>query len=171
MCARATRLLLLALLGAAVVLVVTDRLLTGAQSLTPPDERVFGTWHLNVAKSKFIPGPPYRTQTRIYERHDQGVRATIKTTYSDGHSADVEYTAEYDSLEYPVTGSPEYDSIKLRKVDNFTSEAVLGHAGRVFATARRIISEDGKTMTITYQTVPSTGSQINNVMVYDKQQP
>jgi hypothetical protein len=169
--ARSTRLLVPALLGAAVALLATDRSLADAQSLTPPDQRVFGTWHLNAAKSKFNPGPPYRSQTRIYEPHDSGVKATIKTTYSDGHSVDVEYTAEYDSLEYPVTGAPEYDSIKLHRVDSFTSEAVLGHAGKVFATARRIISEDGKTMTIIYQVDPSSRSPINNVMVYDKQQP
>jgi hypothetical protein len=169
MCARPTRLLLPALLGAALALVATDRLLAGAQTPTPPDERVFGTWRLNSAKSKFTPGPAYRTQTRVYERRDKGIKATIKTTYSDGHSTDIEYAAEYDSVEYPVTGSPEYDSIRLRKVDNFTSEAVLGHAGKVFATARRVISEDGKTLTIMYQTDPSTGSRINNVMVYDKQ--
>src|SRR5262249_11782641 len=150
---------------AAVALLATGRLLASAQSSTPPDERVFGTWHLNAAKSKFSPGPPYKSQTRIYERNDKGVRATIKTTYSDGHSTDVEYTAEYDSLEYPITGSPDYDSIKLHKVDSITSEAVLGHAGKVFATARRIMSEDGQTMTIIFQAEPSSRSPTNNVMV------
>jgi hypothetical protein len=169
MCARSTRLLLPALLGAAVAVYATDRILQGRQA-SPPDERVFGTWQLNVAKSSFRPGPPYRSQTRTYERHGNGLKSRIKTTYADGHSTDVEYAADYDSVEYPVTGSPDYDSIKLTKVDASTSEAVLGHAGKVFATARRILSDDGTTMTIVYQTSPSAGTQVNNLMVYDKRQ-
>jgi hypothetical protein len=168
MCARSTRLLLPALVGAAVALSATDRLLADAQASAPPDERVFGTWQLNAAKSTFSPGPPYRNQTRVYERHEKGVKATIKTTHSDGHSTDVEYIADYDSLEYPVTGSPDYDSIKLKRVDPYTAEAVLGHAGKVFATARRTISEDGKTMTIVFQVDLFAGSRVNNVMVYDR---
>jgi len=142
--------------------------LTQLQPSTPPDERVFGTWQLNIAKSKFAPGPPYRNQIRVYERHENGVKATIKTTYSDGHMTDVEYTADYDSPEYPVTGSPDYDSIRLKRVDTQTSEAVLGHAGKQFATARRTISEDGKTMTIVFN-VDFGGSQVHNMMVYDRQ--
>ena len=142
--------------------------LTHLQPSTPPDERVFGTWQLNIAKSRFAPGPPYKNQIRVYERHENGVKATIRTTYSDGHTTDVEYTADYDSLEYPVTGSSDYDSIKLKRVDTQTSEAVLGHAGKQFATARRTISEDGKTMTIVFN-VDFGGSQVRNVMVYDRQ--
>jgi hypothetical protein len=168
MCARSTRLLLPALMGAAVALLATDRLLADAQPPAPPDERVFGTWDLNAARSTFSPGPPYRSQIRVYERHEKGVRATIKTTYSDGRSTDVEYIADYDSLEYPVRGSPDYDSIKLKRVDRYTAEAVLGHAGKVFATARRTISEDGRTMTIVLQVDLLAGSRVNNVMVYDK---
>jgi len=45
---------------------------------------------------------------------------------------------------------------------------VLGHAGKQFATARRTISEDGKMMTIVFN-VDFGGSQVRNVMVYDRQ--
>jgi hypothetical protein len=168
MSARSTRLLLPVLMGAALALAATDRVPATAQPAAPPDERVFGTWQLNVSRSKFSPGPPYRNQIRVYERHEKGVKATIKTTYPDGHSADVEYIADYDSLEYPVTGSPDYDSIKLKRVDANTAEAVLGHAGKEFATARRTISDDGQTMTIVFQVDLFAGSRVNNVMVYDR---
>src|SRR5262249_28824921 len=166
--ARSTRLLLPAVLSAAVAVSAADRVQEQRQPETPPDQRVFGTWQLNAAKSTFRPGPPYRSQIRTYERQADGMKTRIKTTYADGHVTDVEFTAAYDSLEYPVTGSPEYDSIKLKKVDASTSEAVLGHAGKVFATARRILSEDGMRMTIVYQTNPSEGTTVNNVMVYEK---
>jgi hypothetical protein len=168
MCARSTRLLVPVLLGATVVW-AADRGLLARQSAAPTDSRVIGTWLLNVAKSKFIPGPPYRGETRTYEPTEQGIKATIKRTFADGRTATIEYVANYDSLEYPVTGSPDYDAIRLTKVDALTYEAVLGHAGSVFAVTRRVISADGKTMTITLQAPDIQGSRVNNVMVYDKQ--
>jgi hypothetical protein len=166
--ARPSRLLCPVLVGAALALSTTDRLLADGQSPSPPDERVFGTWQLNAAKSTFSPGPPYRNQIRVYERDEKGVKATITTTYGDGRSSRVEYVAGYDSLEYPVTGSPDYDSISLKRVDAFTAEAELRHAGKVFATARRTISEDGKSMTIVFQVDLVAGSRVNNLMVYDR---
>jgi hypothetical protein len=167
MCPRSTRLLLPILVGSALA-VSTGQMAADGQPSAPPDERVLGTWRLNVAKSTFSPGPPYRSQIRAYEPHDKAVKATITTTYADGHSSQIEYTADYDSLEYPVTGSPDYDSIRLKRVDAFTAEAELGHAGKTFATARRTISADGKTMTIVVQMEVSAGSPVRNVMVYDK---
>ena len=165
--ARLSRSLLAALVSAALALSAARPLADG-QPTSPPDERVFGTWQLNAAKSTFSPGPPYRNQIRVYERNEKGVKATITTTYGDGHSARVEYVADYDSLEYPVTGSPDYDSISLKRVDAFTAEAVLKHAGKEFATARRTISEDGKSMTIVFQVNLIAGSRVNNMMVYEK---
>ena len=167
--ARSPRLLIPALLGAAVVLAAAGGPRLAGQAPASPDERVFGTWRLNVAKSKFTPGPPYKDQIRTYERHQDGVKATLKTTYADGHTANIEYVANYDSLEYPVTGSPDYESIRLKKIDASTSEAVLGHGGNVFATARRVISDDGKMLTITFQASESLGRPFRNVMVYERQ--
>jgi histidinol dehydrogenase len=139
------------------------------QSPTGTDPRVLGTWRLNVAKSKFRPGPPYREEIRIYEAHEQGVRSIIKRVLANGRQATIEYTANYDSVEYPVTGSSEYNAIRLKKVDDVTFEGVLSHADRVFAVTRRVISEDGRTMTITFQASEFQGTRVDNVMVYDKQ--
>jgi hypothetical protein len=141
-----------------------------AQSQTPTDPRVLGTWTLIVGKSKFSPGPTPTTQIRTYGAHDNGYKATIKTTYAGRQPTFVEYVANYDSLEYPVTGAQEYDTIRLQKIDASTSEATLGHAGRVIATARRVISEDGQTMTITFHADDIQGSRVDNVMVFARQQ-
>lgn len=166
MLARPSRLLVAALLG---LTVLSRAGSAAAQSAAPADERVIGNWQLNIAKSKFAPGPPYKGQFRTYERSKDGVKATLVTTYADGQKSTVEYTVNYDSLEYPVTGSPLYDAIRLKKIDAFTSESVLGHAGMVFAIARRTLSEDGKTMTILFESGEGSDKRFRNVMVYDKQ--
>jgi hypothetical protein len=131
------------------------------------NDRVLGTWVLVIEKSKYDPGPPPRSQTRAYQPHADGVKATIRTVYANGHTTDIQYTAKYDSVEYPVLGSVDSDTITLKRVDEFTAESVLGHGGKVIGTARRVISRDGKTMTITYRGT-SEGKPVNNVSVYER---
>jgi hypothetical protein len=170
MCARATRLLFILMLGGVVVSWATPpfSVISQTQAVTDEDRMLLGTWQFNPAKSRYKIGTPPQSQIRIYEPHGQGVKATIKTTFVDGRSATVEYTANYDSLEYAVRGASDVDTIALKKVGRRTAEATLSHAGRVMATARRIISEDGQSMTIEYQGT-LMGQQVDYVAVYDKQ--
>jgi hypothetical protein len=64
-----------------------------------------------------------------------------------------EYVAEYDSMEYPVRGSSDIDALSL--------------TGREIGFVRRVISYDGKTMTMTV----AMGERVRNVAVYDKKEP
>jgi uncharacterized protein (DUF1778 family) len=137
-----------------------------AQSQIPADDRVLGTWVLVIEKSRFDPGPPPRSQTRTYQAHPDGVKATIRTVAANGNTTNIQYTAKYDSVEYPVLGSVDSDAITLKRIDEFTAEANLGHAGKVIGTAKRVISKDGKTMTISYRGT-AEGLQVSNVSVYE----
>ena len=129
---------------------------------------VLGIWNLNVAKSNYRPGPAPKSQTRIYEEHPEGIKVTIKTVHADGKSTSVEHPVNYDGKEHPVTGSSQTDAIALEKVDEYTSEATLKHAGKVIGTNRRSISRDGRTMTIDYEGTDQRGA-VKNKAVYDKQ--
>ena len=169
MCGRSTRWLVHAVVVLALAGSTAARAIASGQAAEPTDPRVVGTWRLNVAKSKFSPGPPYREELRIYEPQPNGIKSTIKRTYANGQTRTIEWVANYDSMEYPVTGSPDYDAIKLKRVDDFTAESVLGHAGRVIATTRRVISRDGRSMTITFQADDFGGSRVDNMMVYDRE--
>jgi len=155
----------LALLGAAAVGAADPVLAAYLSQEKAVQDPVLGTWVLNVAKSKYSPGTAPKSQKRTYEAHPQGVKATIQTVYADGRSAFTQYVANYDSVEYPVTGSPDSDAIALKKIDDYRAEATLMHAGKVMAAVRRVISEDGKTMTITYEGMWE-GQLSMNVAVY-----
>jgi hypothetical protein len=166
--AHSRRALFRATLGAALGVWITLPVLLADQPSAPTDENlIIGTWTLNVAKSKYRPGPGPKSQTRTYEAHPNGVKATIRTVDLDGHSTSVQYVAKYDRIEYPITGSAEADAIALRKVDAYTAEASLTHAGKVIGTASRVISKDGKTMTITFRDARGV---VNNVAVYEKEE-
>ncbi|MBZ5632090.1 MAG: hypothetical protein LAO55_03090 [Acidobacteriia bacterium] len=127
-----------------------------------------GTWKLNVAKSTFRPGPPPVTETRTYKAQPKGVQTTVKTTWADRLSTTVEYPANYDGKDYPVDGSREVDVVVLTRIDDFTSAATLKHFGKEIGVARRVVSPDGKTMTISYKGINTRGDQVDNVAVYDR---
>jgi len=128
-----------------------------------------GTWKLNVAKSTFKPGPPPAAETRIYQSRPEGVKTTVKTTWADRKTTSVEYPANYDGKDYPVSGSRDIDAVALTRMDDFTSAATLKHAGKEIGVARRVVSPDRKTMTITYKGINTRGDLVDNVGVYDRQ--
>ncbi|MGH8527396.1 MAG: hypothetical protein ACREXY_25270, partial [Gammaproteobacteria bacterium] len=132
---RSTLLFVLAILAAAFTPWPINRALVADQSpASIADDPVLGTWHLNADKSRYIPGPVPKSQTRTYETHPDGLKATIKTTNRDGTTATVQFIAKYDMVEYPVTGNPEADMITLKKVDKYTADAVLMHAGKEYGS-------------------------------------
>ncbi len=64
-------------LGVAVAAVVVTVLVAfGSQSVFAQADPFIGTWVLNLAKSKYQPGPAPKTQTSIYEASGQGVKVT-----------------------------------------------------------------------------------------------
>ena len=128
-----------------------------------------GTWKLNVAKSKFKPGPPPVAETRVYKAQPKGVKTTVTTTWADRLTTRVEYPANYDGKDYPVSGSRDVDAVALSRMDDFTSAATLKHAGKEIGVARRVVSADRKTMTISYKGINTRGDQVDNVAVYDRQ--
>jgi len=127
-----------------------------------------GTWELNLAKSKFSPGPPPKSQTRTFEVTGADVKYTLKGIDAEGKPTLVHYTAKYDGKDYPVTGSQDFDAISLKRVDAGTAQATLKKGGKVIQTATRVVSKDGKTLTLTTIGTNAKGQAVNNVLVFDK---
>ena len=138
-----------------------------AQPVSSEQDLLVGTWQLDVAKSRYTPGPPPRSETRTYVRDADGMKGTIRRRHDNGRDEVIEYRADFDH-EYPVMGTEAYDTIRLKRIDARTAEAVLSHAGRVFGTARRVVSEDGRTLTITFRQ-EDRGILESNVAVFRKQ--
>ena len=81
----------------------------------------------------------------------------------------IDYRADADH-DSPVSGTQAYDAIRFKRVDRYTTEAVLSHAGRVWGTARRVLSENGETLTIVFRRF-EPGDMVSNVAVYSKVRP
>jgi hypothetical protein len=130
------------------------------------DDQLIGTWRLDLARSRYVPGPPPISEVRIYSRDRDGLKGVIRRKYADREDV-IEYRAEFDR-DYPVFGARTYDAVRLKRLDARTAEAVLSHAGRVYGTARRTIAKDGRTMTVEFQREDGA-STVRNVAVYRKE--
>jgi hypothetical protein len=158
------RLLASAVLGSTLLVGPTQPQLL-AQSPSA-DDLLVGTWRLDVAKSKYSPGPPLKEETRTYTRDAAGIKGQIDRLYADGRREVIDYRADLDR-EVPVSGTKAYDAVRLKRIDAYTTEGVLSHAGRVFGVSRRVISADGGAMTITFRR-EERGDMVNNFAVYRK---
>jgi hypothetical protein len=143
-------------------------LLSGVQLPAQETDPLVGTWELNLAKSKFGPGRAPKNETRTYVVSGQDVKATTKGVDSAGKPTAAEFIVNYDGKDRPVTGNPDAEMLSLKRVDRFTTEFTQKRAGKVVITGTRIISRDGKVMTITTKGTDATGKTINDVAVFDK---
>jgi hypothetical protein len=150
----------------AMLLVMSSAPVAQIRPAAEPPPQLIGTWQLNVAKSKYSPGPPLRSETRVYARKADSVHGVVTRVHRDGRMEKFEYVANFGN-DHVVTGIPEYDRVTLRRVDELTSDAVLSHAGTVFGVAHRTIAQDGRTMTITFDR-KNAETPVHNVAFYDK---
>src|SRR5439155_10622788 len=123
--------------------------LSGIRSFSQATDPIVGTWVLNIAKSRYAPGPAPKSETRTYVVAGPDIKATSKGTDSDGKPTTAEWTVNYDGRDRPQTGNPDADTLSLKRIDAHTTEFMQKKAGKVVITGTRTISKDGKTMTIT----------------------
>src|SRR6266849_4265316 len=63
-----------------------------------------GTWKLNVARSKFDPGPRSKGEMRNYESTGDGYKFSGERVDADGSTHTYSFTVKYDGKDYPLTG-------------------------------------------------------------------
>ena len=138
-----------------------------ASGLSAQADPTIGTWKLNLAKTKYTAGQAPKSTTLVITAAGQGVRLTSDSVLADGSTRKISYTATYDGKDAAVTGTPDYDTVSLKK----TATGMDGSrkkAGKVVQTFSRVVSADGKTMTVT-STGTNAAGKVGNVQVYDKQ--
>ena len=130
---------------------------------------VLGAWELDLSRSTFSPGPPPRSEIRSYQEEHEGIKAEILTVNADGSKTHMLYTASFNDVVAVVTGSQQTDAIRMRKVDPYTAESRLSYQGQPVGIARRAVSPDGQTLTITLER--SAPTVVQNVEVYRRVGP
>ena len=131
-------------------------------------EAAVGTWTLNLDKSTFSPGPALKSQTRTYVQTADGLAVTYSGTAADGTMVSGKSTFKYDGKDYAISGSPDYDTLTLKRVDANTITSVQKRNGKAIGTTTRTVSADGKVMTLTSEGKSAKGESFHNVMVFDR---
>jgi hypothetical protein len=128
-----------------------------------------GTWKLNAAKSKYVPGPMPKSNVITIVTSEAGYHVTAKGEDAAGKPTSIDYTVTFDGKDSPVKGAPAYDTTSLKRIDANTTEQIRKKEGKSVQTATRKISADGKTMTVTTRGKDESGRTLNTVAVYDRQ--
>jgi hypothetical protein len=135
-----------------------------------------GTWRLNVAKSKYSPGPAPRSGTTILSSVDGGLKFIVDGVNAEGRKTHSEYMFRFDGRDYPqkpmLDGKPDptgADMISAKRVDDYTYETTAKLKGKVLNVTRVVVSKDGKTRTNTVTGTNAQGQTVSNTVVYEKQ--
>jgi hypothetical protein len=127
-----------------------------------------GVWKLDVAKSKYDPGPGPKSGTTTIEAAGKGTKVVVDQEFAEG-ARHWEFTAGYDGKDAPVTGNPETDTVARTRVNAHTVKTVNKKGGKIVTTQTSTVSSDGKTRTVTTTGVNAKGEKVHNVAVYTRQ--
>ncbi|HYL71036.1 MAG TPA: hypothetical protein VEY89_07025 [Candidatus Dormibacteraeota bacterium] len=128
---------------------------------------VVGTWKLNVAKSKFG-GPALKASIRTYSEANGVYTLEQKLTAADGKESSTKTTYRDGKEEKQPAGSPG-DAVLAKKVDANTWNFELKKDGKTIGQVHRVVSADGKTLTVENKGAKLSGAAGDETLVFDKQ--
>jgi hypothetical protein len=151
-----------------VVALIVWALLAATGAPPPQPTEHLPEWTLNLAQSRFDPGPPPQSEITTLFSAGRYVKVVSKTVDADGTLHIVEYRVAADGQEVPVTGSPVYDGISVQWIDASTSRATRTKRGKVVQISTRVLSADRSTMTFTTTGTDEHGRAVHDVTVFEK---
>ena len=131
-------------------------------------ENWLGTWNVDLAKSKYSPGPAPRSFTVKFEATPGGIKFTGDGVGADGKPNHSMFLSKFDGKDVPYEGNPDADTAAPMKIDDNSYSNTWKKGGKATVTAKVVVSADGKTMTITQVGTNAKGETVNNTIVYSK---
>jgi hypothetical protein len=144
---------LILLFGAALVLAAQS------EHITP----FTGTWKLNLAKSKFHPGPPFKSFTITFT--PDGTRH-LDLFGADGQTLKA-LLPWSDGKEVPVAGME--NATATSKIQVRTFHDIWKQNGKVIEDVHGVVSPDGKTLKTTVHATDKQGRPYHNELTFDRQ--
>ena len=129
---------------------------------------IVGTWKLNVAKSKFSSGQEIKASTRVYAEANGAYTLDQKLTGADGK--EISYRVQYSNGKdmKQDAGGP-VDTTHAQKIDANTWDFDLKKDGKIVGHVHRVVSADGKTLTVHNTGMMISGVTGDQTLVFDKQ--
>jgi hypothetical protein len=142
---------------------------TAALADSLPEDTSAGIWKLNLEKSTFGSRQAPRSEIRKYTVTPKGTRVVITDINNDGSTTISRTVLTYDGKPHPFTGSPNYDAASTQRQSKYETTADMYLKRKVVGSLRRVVSEDGKTMTMNMKLNKADGTQEMTMSVFDKQ--
>ena len=139
-----------------------------SSSVAMAAENWLGTWKIDLAKSKYSPGPAPKSLTLKWEATPGGIKFTSDGVGADGKPSHSMFLSKFDGKDVPYEGNPDADMAAPMKIDDNSYSNTWKKVGRR-QSAKVVVSADGKTMTITQTGTNAKGEAVNNTIVYNKQ--
>jgi hypothetical protein len=142
----------------------------GSVAIAQPADPAYGVWKLNLAKSKYSPGPAPKEATVTVEAAGPGRKVTVKAVGGDGTTLNWGYSGNFDGKDIRVTGdNPDADVVILKRLSPSTTRSTWKKGDKRTLVNGISVSADGKTLTVAQQGVNAKGQTVKNTQVFDKQ--
>jgi len=128
-----------------------------------------GTWKLNLAKSKFDPGPAPRSSMIKIDAIEGGERVVTDRVDARGKASHTEFAPVLDGKERAAPNDPNVDTIVNHMITDHSFLTIRKKGGQVRMINLTVVSADGKVRTITTVGTDARGGNVNDVAVYDRQ--
>jgi hypothetical protein len=137
-----------------------------AQSATP----WLGTWHLNVEKSTWVPGPaPYKRGTwAIRPAEGDRVLMVYNLVGVRGGVTHMEWIGRFDGADYPMQGPDAPVTYAYTPIDDRTLSLVVKVDGNIAATAKVTLLPDGRTIATETTSNNARLGRVTTTSVYEK---
>jgi len=126
-----------------------------------------GTWKLNEAKSKLVPGMGKNTTVTYAEQKDK-IKITVDGVDKDGKPTHSVWVGKFDGKAYPVKGNLPYNSVAYKVVNDRTNDITAMKDGKIGWTGQITVAADGKSRTVTINGTDANGKKFSGKAVYDK---
>ena len=143
-------------------------LLASHEVLAQTDPMI-GDWKLNLAKSKYNPGPPPRSSALNVHAAGDGLMAMFDNLNAQGTPAHPMFMVVCNGQPQPVTGAANVETMSCRRPNPYSQEFTNMKGGNVTSSGTIVISPDGRTMTVANKGMNANGQAFDNLSVYDRQ--
>jgi hypothetical protein len=142
---------------------------TAVTSARAADDPAAGTWTVNLAKSKYTPGPAPKSTTVTIKIENNTEIYEAEGVDASGNAIHGSFTAKLDGTDAPVSGISYADTVSLKRSSPTHFVATLKKGGAVTMTVHVVIAADGKSRTATYTGKNDKGEAEHDVVFYGKQ--
>ena len=149
--------------------------LTLTLTLLAATDPFLGIWKLDTHKSKFPPDAPnFFFATMQIESAGTGLKSTASAADGEGIASSFTFNCQLDGTPCKVTPSTSFrsaaavDTITLKRVDPNTILATGTRNGKPVYSDRRVVSTDGKTMTVLRDGTTREGKKYASTIVLER---